>query len=72
MRPGDYVIKETDRDVRVWRVTGVFHGGTDGESVVGLVACDRSKPSAYANTVHEMFVPVDLVAGFVLSKAEAR
>lgn len=41
---------------RVWRVTGVFLGGTSQESVVELETLDRDR-----NTEGRMCVPTDLL-----------
>lgn len=42
---------------RVWRVTGVYLGGTDQESVIGLKTLDR----VHSTEGHELLVPVELL-----------
>lgn len=64
-KPDDLVVL----GARIWRVTGVYIGAVGQESVVGLVALDRSLPHVGEDEVTEMIVPEALVEGHVYSRA---
>jgi hypothetical protein len=54
----DLVVK----DGRVWRVTGVYIGGTDQENIVGLKSVDLVAGFVSGvGTVEDMHVPEDLI-----------
>lgn len=46
---------------RLYSVEGIHLGGEGQESVVGLVAMDRSVPDAHGEIIPIMFVPVVII-----------
>lgn len=57
-KPGDIIrCRACSGGFRVWRVTGVYLGGTDQESVIGLETLDR----VHSTEGHELTVPIELL-----------
>lgn len=47
--------------LRIWRVTGVYLGGHNQESVVGLYPLDKDAPSRGPEIISEMLMPLCLI-----------
>ncbi len=46
---------------RLYEIQGVHHGALDQESVVELMALDRSDPDAHGKKAQSMLVPMELL-----------
>lgn len=73
MKPGDYIIKPDGiHEATIWRVTGVYFGALGHQHVVGLTPINRKLPTAYGETLDEMFVPIELVKPYLVEKRGER
>ena len=61
IQPGDMIAFTG----RFWQVTGVHLGAVGQEGVATIVACDRSAPDVYGQTVRECVVPIEFICGRV-------
>lgn len=68
-QPGDYVMLDTPRGPRTWRIIGCYIGAVGQESAIGLEVLDRTNPHVGEHEITEMIVPEALIEGRVFRPA---